>query len=104
MNLKQYLSKRKMSISEMARLLGVSKQYMSLIIKGKKFPSIHLSRDIESITNGEITAYELLNEVPLRPRCPTCGHVLSRGTIERIKQESLEKQESGEKNPSETDH
>jgi len=43
----------------MARALGISKTWLSLIINGKKNPSAYLSKEIEKYTNGEVKREEL---------------------------------------------
>jgi DNA-binding transcriptional regulator YdaS (Cro superfamily) len=43
----------------MARALGISKTWLSLIINGRKHPSAYLSKEIEKYTNGEVKREEL---------------------------------------------
>lgn len=38
----------------LARKLGISKTWLSLIISGRKLPSPDLARDIESYTSGKV--------------------------------------------------
>lgn len=43
----------------MARALGISKTWLSLIINGQKSPSAQLSKEIEKNTNGVVTRKDL---------------------------------------------
>lgn len=51
-----------MTDAEAARLLGVSKSHLSLILKGKRGISLDLAAKIEAMTAGEFTAVRLQRE------------------------------------------
>jgi transcriptional regulator with XRE-family HTH domain len=44
---------------ELARKLGISKTWMSLIVRNRKIPSVHLSKLIELYTDGVVTINDL---------------------------------------------
>lgn len=48
-----------MTIGKFAELVGCRREYMGMIIHGKKKPSVLLAAVIEKVTNGEIKAEEL---------------------------------------------
>ena len=51
------------SMVAMARKLGISKTWLSLIISGRKLPSPELSRDMESYTGGKVKRVELRPDI-----------------------------------------
>lgn len=60
MTLKKYfLPLPRGSKVSMARALGISKTWLSLIINGQKSPSAQLSKEIEKNTNGVVTRKDL---------------------------------------------
>lgn len=60
MNLKEYLFYEKQSITDMAKLLKISRNHLSRIACGKMKPSWRLARDIEQMTKGKVIAEDLL--------------------------------------------
>jgi len=61
--LKEYLFYKEISITDFAKKLGASRNYISQISLGKAKPSKFLAKAIEIETNGEVTEAELLKEV-----------------------------------------
>jgi transcriptional regulator with XRE-family HTH domain len=70
MSIKEYLKKNKLTMAQFAKIMGVHYNYISMIIRGVRNPSISFAKEIEVATNGAVTVQELL--VP-RVICPTCG-------------------------------
>jgi ribosome-binding protein aMBF1 (putative translation factor) len=62
MHLKEYRWKHSTSYVEIARKLKKSRNHVNLIANKKIIPSKSLALLIEMITDGEVTAKELLNE------------------------------------------
>lgn len=62
MDLREYLFRKRLSITEFSQMVYVSRNYISLIIHNKATPSIRLAKAIERITDGEVTAESLLKE------------------------------------------
>jgi len=60
MRLKDYLHFKEIDITEFAKMVGSSRPHMNLIVREKRRPSIKLAQKIQKITNGEVTAMELL--------------------------------------------
>lgn len=60
MNLKEYLFRKDISQVEFAEKLGVTRETVSRIVKQRNNPSPKLAKKIEELTNGEVTAMELL--------------------------------------------
>jgi DNA-binding transcriptional regulator YdaS (Cro superfamily) len=60
MDLRTYLFTHRMTASALARKLGVTIQYMGLVVRLKTPPSRSLAKLIEIVTEGEVTEKELL--------------------------------------------
>jgi transcriptional regulator with XRE-family HTH domain len=60
MNLRDYLYLKRMSVTEFSKLVDHSRNYISMIINGKHIPSKKLAKNIERITEGQVTIEELL--------------------------------------------
>lgn len=56
--LEEYLKHNCITQSGFARKLGITKNYMSLLVKGKSVPSIELAYAIEKNTRGRVTVYD----------------------------------------------
>jgi len=61
MDLREYLFKKRMSVSDFAKKINFARTYISGIISGANKPSKKLAKIIEEATNGEVTAEELLS-------------------------------------------
>ena len=48
-----------MTMTDFARLVGCRREYISLVINGKKVASPLIAGTIEKVTNGEVKAEEL---------------------------------------------
>lgn len=60
MNLKEYLFLKRMTVTEFSEMMGYNRNHISGIVNGRIIPSRGLAKSIERITNGEVTAEELL--------------------------------------------
>lgn len=60
MNLREYLFRMRITQVDFAKKLGISRGHLGQIIAGTKHPSRKLAKNIEDITNGQVTAVELL--------------------------------------------
>lgn len=60
MKLKDYLYFNRITITNFAKTLGISRCYMTMIVNGKFKPSARIAKLIEDGTNGEITYYDLI--------------------------------------------
>jgi len=54
MTLREYLFHNRKSVTEFAKVLEISRSYLSHIIHGKYTPSKYLLQKIEKETNGEV--------------------------------------------------
>ena len=61
MNLDEYLFRKKISKTDFAKRVGITRNYLSLISLGRSLPSKRLAKDIEFETGGEVTIDEILN-------------------------------------------
>jgi len=59
MNLQDWLYTNKMSVTEFAKSLGVSRDWISRIINKGVKPGDRLARDISLATEGKVTEQEL---------------------------------------------
>lgn len=62
MNLRDFLYINKIKVMDFAKSVDISRQHLSEIINGKVKPGRRLAKDIEIVTNGCVTAEELLND------------------------------------------
>ena len=68
MNLAEYFQTQPRGTKvEMAKKLGITKTWLSLIITGKKIPSPSLCNLIESLTKGKVKRKELRPDIFARP-------------------------------------
>lgn len=61
MNLKEYLDEEGLMIKGLAKKVMIAPSYLSAIIHGKRKPSFRLAKNIERMTQGKVTATEILN-------------------------------------------
>lgn len=61
MDLREYLFRKRISITDFAAKIRYNRVYLSKIINGSRIPGKKLAEDIEKATNGEVTAKELLH-------------------------------------------
>jgi DNA-binding transcriptional regulator YdaS (Cro superfamily) len=62
MELKIYLVRKKISITEFSKVLGCSRGHLNGVVNGKMRAGSALAKLIEIKTNGEVTAEEVLAE------------------------------------------
>jgi len=58
MRLKVYLAIKDLSITDFSKQLGCNRNYMSLIMHGRKKPGKRLAKDIMAFTQGEVDVLE----------------------------------------------
>lgn len=63
MDLREYLFRKRLSVTDFAKELGYQRVHISQIVNGKRKAGRHLAKTIEQFTHGEVTAHELLNPV-----------------------------------------
>lgn len=56
MDLKIYLVKNRLSVSEFAEMIDYSRPHLSAVIHGRQLPSPKLARIIERVTGGKVKA------------------------------------------------
>jgi len=85
MKLKDYLKENNISISEMARRIGLSPGYFWLITKGQRGISPDVARTLNSITEGKVSLDEFF---PIRePKiCPCCNRRLPKNYRVKLKE------------------
>jgi transcriptional regulator with XRE-family HTH domain len=77
MKLKEYLIREKISVTNAAKKLGISRTYLDMIIKNDRNPSLELAQAIEDFTDGEVSVDRLISKKKEKFRCPLCEKVLS---------------------------
>lgn len=60
MNLREWLFRKKKTVTDLAKEINVSRTHLNLISNGIRTPSPELAKRIEQATNGEVTKEELL--------------------------------------------
>lgn len=60
MDLREYLFRKRISVTDFGKMLNYSRAHLSKIIHGKQLPSRKLAEAIEKATHGEVKAIELL--------------------------------------------
>lgn len=69
MKLADYLYFNKLTIGEMAKKIGMSREHLGKIVSGKQIPSVPTARKIEEATDGQVSAIELvLLNIPFEER------------------------------------
>ena len=66
MNLRQFLDKNNMSMYKFAKVTGITREYMALIVKGKK-PGKLLAEHISRLTGGNVKSETLLMGYKTKP-------------------------------------
>jgi transcriptional regulator with XRE-family HTH domain len=59
MNLRDWLYKNRLTVTDFARSIGVSRDWMSMIVHGYGKPGARLRRDIAIATKGEVSEDEM---------------------------------------------
>jgi DNA-binding transcriptional regulator YdaS (Cro superfamily) len=59
MELREWLFINRLTVTEFAKRIQTSRNYMEMIKNKRKIPSLHLSKAIESETEGQVTVKEL---------------------------------------------
>lgn len=60
MDLDEYLFRKKISQIEFANELGISRNHLGEILRGRRSPSVKLAKKIEELTKGEVTKEEAM--------------------------------------------
>jgi DNA-binding transcriptional regulator YdaS (Cro superfamily) len=63
MKLRIYLWKNKLKVSDFAKKINYSPEYVREIVRGNKIPGAKAAKLIEEATNGEILAEDLMNGI-----------------------------------------
>lgn len=58
--LQEWVSKNNYIVEEVSTVLGYTAKYMTYVINGSRRPSVNLAKKIEALTEGYVTAAELL--------------------------------------------
>lgn len=61
MDLREYLFRKRLSITQFSALVFCNRNYISQIANKKRIPSVRLAKAIEQVTNGDVSAEEVLN-------------------------------------------
>ena len=62
MDLREYLFRKRFSVTEFAKKINYSRTYVNEIVTGNRTPGRKLAKAIEKETEGEVTAKELLGK------------------------------------------
>jgi transcriptional regulator with XRE-family HTH domain len=60
MDLDEYLFRKKISQTNFANELGISRNHLGEILRGRRSPSVKLAKKIEELTEGEVTKEEAM--------------------------------------------
>ena len=74
MKLEEYLKVKKMSQKKIADMVGVTPAHITHILKKRKSPSLLLAKQIEEVTEGSVTVYDLIE-----PKAPSRHKVKKHG-------------------------
>lgn len=73
MDLKEWLTKKKIMQQDFARDIGIAPFYLYQILTKRRYAGRDLAQTIETATKGKVKAVSLLRPVKKRVPCPTCG-------------------------------
>jgi len=62
MRLEDYLKQHKLTQREFARRIGRSRSYVSMMMRGRKVPSLRTTNLIEEETGGVVSAFSMLDQ------------------------------------------
>lgn len=60
MKLKDYLYFNRITISELARKIGVSRSYLTIVVNGRYKPSARFAKMIEEGTDGKVSYLDII--------------------------------------------
>ena len=60
MDLDEYLFRNRISQTDFAKELGVTRNHFGEIVRGRRTPSVKLAKKIEKLTKGEVSKEEAL--------------------------------------------
>jgi len=66
MQLKLYLVKNKIRTQDFAQRLGCSRTHLSEVMNGRKKAGLTLAKLVQILTNGEVTAEEVISEYQVK--------------------------------------
>lgn len=73
MTLEEYLKKNHITITGLSKDLGVTMNYIWMVVKKRRVPSEKLAKAIVKWTNNQVAYEEIRNNVAPKLLCPTCG-------------------------------
>lgn len=62
MDLREYLFRNRLSITDFAKKINYDRNYISKIMHSVRSPGQKLAKEIEKATNGEVKANDLIKE------------------------------------------
>ena len=62
MDLREYLFRKRLTVTEFAKKINYGRTYVNEIVTGNRAPGRKLAEAIEKETNGDVTFNELINE------------------------------------------
>lgn len=68
MELREYLFRNRVEVKQLAQELDYCRHHLSNIVNKKSFASHRLAKEIEKITNGQVTIPELINPERLKTK------------------------------------
>ena len=60
MDLDEYLFRKKISQTDFASELGISRSHLGEILRGRRSPSVKLAKKIEEVAKGAVTKQEAM--------------------------------------------
>ena len=72
MKLKEWLKKEKISAVKLAKMLDVHPQTIYSYIAGTRYPKYEMIKNIQRISNGDVTMGDLLPSKKLCKYCANC--------------------------------
>jgi transcriptional regulator with XRE-family HTH domain len=73
MELKDYLKMNKISLTDLAKHIGVSRNQVSGIANKTRWPSKKIANQIIEFCESNVSIEDLNRGKPSNTRCPTCG-------------------------------
>jgi transcriptional regulator with XRE-family HTH domain len=76
MHIKEYIDSEKLTISDFAKIVGISSPYVYILMHKQREPGKRLAKEIEQLTYGKIAVKDLITR-DKKKHCPCCGKRVS---------------------------
>jgi transcriptional regulator with XRE-family HTH domain len=84
MKLKEYVKQNNITLSEMARSVGITPGYLSMVNRGKRRLSREVATRLNTLTKGKVVIEEFYPVVEPKT-CPCCNRILPKNYKVQLK-------------------